>query len=207
MCPEKVHQSQHLEEVFVRALFAWILLWPAVVFPASTATNSPCAPGHSVVVSRVAGGVSIERQVRRWVTRTERLFGRVFEAAQGILLVLVWLLGSSGLFAALAAAASTLDSRLLGEVRDRWAASLATCWRGMRLFWKAALDRALPLGPRLVLAGAWIYWVSPVDLAGEDWGWIGYVDDGAVAAGAARLFLYLCPTDVLKRHAEQMLVV
>ncbi len=162
--------------------------------------------GQRIVLTAVATEVSIERQVRRWVTRTERLWRRMVDAAQGLFLVLAWFVGSTLLFAAFTGVATSLDRRLLRQVGDRWAHGLRMCWHGARLFWKAAAHRGLPLAPRVLLGAAVLYWLSPIDLLGESWGWLSGLDDGVVAAGAGRLFLRLCPAEVLQRYAEEEIV-
>ncbi|GBD26377.1 hypothetical protein HRbin30_01709 [bacterium HR30] len=203
MCHEAVHHGREALTILVVLLCGWVAL---AALPAKGEAWTAAGPWQGRIVPELVSGSSIERQVRRWVRRTERLSERVADSVQNLVLVLGWLLASSLLFALFTAAIGMLDSRLFRSGRAYWADALRTGAQGVRLFWKSAVDRTLPLTPRLLLGAAWLYWLSPLDLLGEGWGWISCLDDGAVAAGAARVFLYLCPAEVLERHAAEVVV-
>ncbi|GIW43498.1 MAG: hypothetical protein KatS3mg077_0780 [Candidatus Binatia bacterium] len=200
----------HLPELALRRVLLIVLLMDAClaasgagaasIRPEPIGVRQGAAPEEFGLQSL---NVSVERQVRRWVTRTERLSARLLDAAQGIGVVLLWLMVSTGIFASVATAAALADPRVLRDLRRDWRKGTEELFLAGRVLWKASLDRALPLAPRFVVLAAWAYWLLPADLlGGEELWWLAWADDSLVAIGAGRLFVYLCPSEVLERNAR-----
>jgi uncharacterized membrane protein YkvA (DUF1232 family) len=73
---------------------------------------------------------------------------------------------------------------------------LPDCATLLRRLWR---DPALPLGSRLLLGGAALWVVSPIDLVPEFLPVVGALDDVVVVAVALRLALRRVPPEVLLR--------
>ena len=49
-----------------------------------------------------------------------------------------------------------------------------------------------------------VYVVSPIDLLPDTIPFVGEVDDLIVLIAACRLFIYLCPREVVREHVQQI---
>jgi hypothetical protein len=159
-------------------------------------------PAHVLLA---AADASLERHLRRWITRTERLGGRILQAAGGIVGLLLWLVGSSVVFLVVAAAGAAAEGAVMRRLVSDTPGALRSLWLGMRVFAGAVIDRSLLLVPRLILVAGWCYWLLPSDLFAEEAMLLAYVDDVLVAVGVGKLFLVFCPQAVLEEQAEQLL--
>lgn len=72
--------------------------------------------------------------------------------------------------------------------------------RTLRLVWRLVLDPRVPIFPKLILLGAAIYVISPVDLIPDLILGLGQLDDLGVALLAVGVFLQLCPPAVVDEH-------
>ena len=73
----------------------------------------------------------------------------------------------------------------------------------IRLFWRLYRDPRVWFLPKLILAIGVLYFVSPLDLVpGFPWVGIGYIDDVIVLYAAARVFIWLCPRQVVDEHVR-----
>ena len=87
-------------------------------------------------------------------------------------------------------------------------------WRGLRflrhlpdfvrLYWRLLRDRRVSIWPKALLALSLFYVISPVDLLPDTIPFVGEVDDLIVLIAACRLFIYLCPREVVQQHVEQI---
>jgi uncharacterized membrane protein YkvA (DUF1232 family) len=69
------------------------------------------------------------------------------------------------------------------------------------LYVRMMLDREIPLPPRLVLIGAALYVVSPIDLIpGALLPVIGWLEDMLIFYVAMKIFVAMCPPQALERH-------
>ena len=66
----------------------------------------------------------------------------------------------------------------------------------LRLTWKLFLDKRVPFYVKIIPVASLIYLVVPYDLL------IGPIDDAVLIAGAAKLFISLCPSDVVEEHSR-----
>lgn len=65
------------------------------------------------------------------------------------------------------------------------------------------LDREVPLRARAVLWAAAIYVISPLDLLpGFLLPFIGWLEDALVLYLALKLFVKLCPAEIIQRHVQ-----
>ena len=72
----------------------------------------------------------------------------------------------------------------------------------VKLFSRLIRDPRLTLSPKLVLLGIITYVVLPIDLLPDSLVGIGQMDDLAVILGGLKLFVRLCPPDVVQEHLE-----
>lgn len=69
------------------------------------------------------------------------------------------------------------------------------------LYVRMMLDREIPLAPRLVLIGAALYVVSPIDIIpGALLPVIGWLEDALIFYVAMKIFVAMCPPHILDRH-------
>ena len=74
----------------------------------------------------------------------------------------------------------------------------------VHLHWRLLRDGRVGVWPKVLLAAAVAYVILPFDLIPDALPVVGEVDDLVVLIGAARLFLRLCPTDVVNEHARTL---
>ena len=74
----------------------------------------------------------------------------------------------------------------------------------VRLYWRLLKDRRVSIWPKALLVLSLVYVVSPVDLIPDVIPFIGEVDDLIVLIAACRLFIYMCPRDVVRAHVQQI---
>lgn len=73
----------------------------------------------------------------------------------------------------------------------------------IRLFWRLFTDRRVSVVPKAVLALGVLYFVFPFDTIPEfPLAFLGYLDDVFVLYLAARLFVRLCPRNVVEEHVR-----
>src|SRR5438105_7853272 len=74
----------------------------------------------------------------------------------------------------------------------------------VRLYWRLLGDRRVSIWPKALLVLSVVYVVSPIDLIPDVIPFIGEVDDLVVIVAACRLFIYLCPREVVRQHVQQI---
>ena len=72
----------------------------------------------------------------------------------------------------------------------------------VRLFSRLIRDPRVSASPKLVMAGILTYVILPTDLLPDFLVGIGQVDDLVVILGGLKLFLSLCPGEVVQEHIE-----
>lgn len=78
---------------------------------------------------------------------------------------------------------------------------LVEMWRSMQLVWRLMLDSRVPLFPKLIVPLVALYIVSPIDLIPEAlFLMLGTLDDLALLFFGTKLFINLCPPDVVMEH-------
>lgn len=70
----------------------------------------------------------------------------------------------------------------------------------LKLFSRLIKDARIPLTSKLILVGILAYVVLPADLVPDFLIGVGQLDDLAVILGGLRLFLRLCPPQVVQEH-------
>jgi uncharacterized membrane protein YkvA (DUF1232 family) len=72
----------------------------------------------------------------------------------------------------------------------------------VKLFSRLIKDPRVSASPKLVVAGILAYVILPTDLLPDFLVGIGQMDDLAVIIGGLKLFLNLCPSEVVQEHLK-----
>jgi len=72
----------------------------------------------------------------------------------------------------------------------------------VKLFSRLIKDPRVSVSPKLVLAGILAYVILPTDLLPDFLVGIGQLDDLVVIMGGLKLFLSLCPSEVVQEHLQ-----
>lgn len=98
--------------------------------------------------------------------------------------------------------------RLGGKLPDPLAAPQ---WRWLlhlpnfvRLYARLLRDRRVSWVPKAALGGAVLYIVLPFDLIPDVVPFLGRVDDLVLFLGACRLFIRMCPPEVVEEHVRRI---
>jgi uncharacterized membrane protein YkvA (DUF1232 family) len=73
-----------------------------------------------------------------------------------------------------------------------------------RLYWRLCRDPRVSAWPKALLATGILYVVSPLDFIPDYLPIIGEVDDLVVLIVLCRLFIYLCPPEVVREHVGRL---
>ncbi|HEY6366257.1 MAG TPA: YkvA family protein [Candidatus Binatia bacterium] len=74
----------------------------------------------------------------------------------------------------------------------------------LKLFSRLVKDPRVNLAPKLVVLGALAYVVLPTDLVPDFVPGLGQADDVAVLLAGLRLFLRLCPPEIVQEHVKSI---
>jgi uncharacterized membrane protein YkvA (DUF1232 family) len=74
----------------------------------------------------------------------------------------------------------------------------------VRLYWQLFRDYRVSVWPKALLLLSIIYVLSPLDFIPDVIPFIGEVDDLLVLIVACRLFIYLCPPEVVREHVRRI---
>ncbi len=74
----------------------------------------------------------------------------------------------------------------------------------VRLYWRLFRDRRVSIWPKALLVLSAVYVISPIDLLPDTIPFVGEVDDLIVLIAACRLFIYLCPREVVREHVQRI---
>ena len=76
--------------------------------------------------------------------------------------------------------------------------------RQARLVLRLLKDGRVPLWPKLIIPGIIAYIISPIDLLADPIIGLGQVDDVAVLLIGLKLFVELCPADIVREHLDTL---
>ena len=74
----------------------------------------------------------------------------------------------------------------------------------LKLFARLVKDSRVNLAPKLVSLAVLAYVVLPTDLVPDFIPGLGYADDVAVLLAGLRLFLRLCPPEIVQEHVKSI---
>jgi uncharacterized membrane protein YkvA (DUF1232 family) len=90
-----------------------------------------------------------------------------------------------------------------GSSRGDKAGLLADLLRNFRLAWRLIRDPRIGTWTKLIIPGiALVYLISPVDILPDVIPVVGQLDDLAILVLAVKLFIELCPQDIVRFHRE-----
>jgi len=72
------------------------------------------------------------------------------------------------------------------------------------LYWRLVRDGRVSVWPKALLLLTFLYILSPVDFIPDVMPFIGEVDDLVLLIVACRLFIYLCPPEVVREHVRRI---
>ena len=76
--------------------------------------------------------------------------------------------------------------------------------RLVRMYWHLLCDRRVSVWPKALLVLSFIYVLSPIDLIPDFLPVLGEIDDLVVLIAVCRLFIYLCPLEVVREHVYKI---
>jgi len=77
--------------------------------------------------------------------------------------------------------------------------------RQVRLAWRLVLDSRVPLWVKTIVPASLVYLISPVDFVPDVIPGLGQLDDLAVIVIGVKLFIELCPPDIVREHMQKLL--
>lgn len=84
------------------------------------------------------------------------------------------------------------------------AQALAEIIRNARLIWRLLWDSRVSPWPKLLIPGAILYVLSPIDFLPDLFLGLGQLDDLAMFLLALKLFVELCPRDIVRQHQDDL---
>lgn len=81
---------------------------------------------------------------------------------------------------------------------------LIEMWRSMQLVWRLMLDARVPALPKLIVPLVALYVLSPFDVVPDVLLVLGQLDDIALLFFGTKLFINLCPPDVVMEHRHAL---
>lgn len=76
--------------------------------------------------------------------------------------------------------------------------------RFARLYWRLLWDRRVSVWPKALLALGLLYVLVPFDLIPDVIPFLGEVDDLLLVIVVCKLFVYLCPREVVQEHVRRI---
>jgi uncharacterized membrane protein YkvA (DUF1232 family) len=77
--------------------------------------------------------------------------------------------------------------------------------RQVRLAWRLMLDSRVPLWVKTIVPASLVYLISPVDFVPDVIPVLGQLDDLAVIVIGVKLFIELCPPEIVREHMQELL--
>jgi len=74
----------------------------------------------------------------------------------------------------------------------------------VKLYWRLFRDARVSIWPKALLVLSFLYVLSPVDIIPDVIPFIGEVDDLVVVIVVCRLFMYMCPREVVQEHVARI---
>jgi uncharacterized membrane protein YkvA (DUF1232 family) len=74
----------------------------------------------------------------------------------------------------------------------------------VRLYWRLFRDRRVSIWPKALLVLSLVYVVSPIDIIPDVIPIVGEIDDLVVLIVVCRLFMQMCPRDVVQEHVREI---
>jgi len=97
---------------------------------------------------------------------------------------------------------STTKPAATGKTADP--SVLIEMWRSMQLVGRLMLDPRVPVLPKIIVPLVALYVLSPLDLVPDILLVLGQLDDIALLFFGTKLFINLCPPDVVMEHRRAL---
>jgi len=76
--------------------------------------------------------------------------------------------------------------------------------RQARLAWRLLLDPRVPLWLKMIVPASLVYLISPIDFIPDVIPGLGQLDDLAVIVIGVKLFIELCPPEIVREHWQEL---
>lgn len=86
----------------------------------------------------------------------------------------------------------------------RWLRLIRHLPNFVRLYWRLFRDRRVSIWPKALLLVSLLYLVSPVDIIPDLIPFVGEIDDLVLLIVVCRLFMYMCPREVVQEHVREI---
>jgi uncharacterized membrane protein YkvA (DUF1232 family) len=87
---------------------------------------------------------------------------------------------------------------------ERTVGWLAQMLKQGRLILRLMGDRRVSIWPKLIIPATVAYILSPIDILADPMLGLGQLDDVAVLFIGLKLFVELCPTDIVRQHLDEL---
>lgn len=77
-------------------------------------------------------------------------------------------------------------------------------WRSLQLVWHLMADSRVPFFPKLIVPLVILYILSPIDIVPDVLLVLGQLDDIALLFFGTKLFINLCPPDIVLEHRRAL---
>ncbi|MCC7163881.1 MAG: DUF1232 domain-containing protein [Anaerolineae bacterium] len=77
-------------------------------------------------------------------------------------------------------------------------------WRSLQLVWHLMADSRVPFFPKLIVPLVILYILSPIDVVPDVLLVLGQLDDIALLFFGTKLFINLCPPDIVLEHRRAL---
>ena len=77
--------------------------------------------------------------------------------------------------------------------------------RQARLAWRLMFDPRVPLWVKTIVPASLVYLVSPIDFMPDVIPGLGQLDDLALIVIGVKLFIELCPPEIVREHMQELL--
>jgi uncharacterized membrane protein YkvA (DUF1232 family) len=77
-------------------------------------------------------------------------------------------------------------------------------WRSMQLVWRLMADPRVPFLPKMIVPLVAVYVLSPLDVVPDVLLVLGQLDDIALLFFGTKMFINLCPPDVVMEHRRAL---
>jgi len=87
-----------------------------------------------------------------------------------------------------------------GELAGLWAAII----KNIKLIWRLLNDRRVPPWIKMIVPATFLYLLFPIDLLPDLAPGLGQLDDIAVILLGLKLFVEMCPAEIVRQHLDEL---
>lgn len=88
----------------------------------------------------------------------------------------------------------------VGELASLWAAII----KNIKLIWRLLNDRRVPPWTKMIVPATFLYLLSPIDILPDLVPGLSQLDDIAVVLLGLKLFVEMCPEEIVRQHLDEL---